>query len=357
MTTSTADQQGVRAWRGGSKLAVGLVALAGTAFVSGGAVGSGVGELPQGLIAFHADPSGDSGLYVMNANGSGVRLASPNLAGHPFSKWSPDGGRLAFLSGSFGQGALRVLDLRARRERRIGKDMVRAFDWSPEGKRLVYESSNGVMWIIPASGNRRAKRLGRGHAPVWSPNGRWIAYFDGARNADVFKVSARGAIPVRLTRSSGADYAPQWSPKGSAIAFISERDGNSELYVIGAGGSGLRRLTHDSVPDEDLQWDRDGARLVYVSYRDGADPLSIGIGNAEIQTVDLRTGRIQNLSNNRAWDGDPAWSPDGRWIAFTRRTDHGEVAVMRSDGSEQTVLAGAVAAPFNDCCPSWQPRA
>jgi Tol biopolymer transport system component len=327
-----------------------------TAFVGGGAAASGLEEPPRGLVAFHADPGGDSGLYVMKAKGTGVHLASPNLAGDPFSKWSPDGSRLAFLSGSFGQGALRVLDLRARRERGIGRDTVRAFDWSPDGRRLVYESANGVMWIIEASGSRLAKRLRRGHTPVWSPDGKWIAYFAGARNTDVFKVSARrGSRPVRLTRNSGPDYSPQWSPKGSAIAFISERDGNSELYIIGADGSGLRRLTHDSAPDEDFQWDRDGARLVYVSYRDGADPLSIGIGNAEIQTVEIRTGRIHNLSNNPAWDGDPAWSPDGRWIAFTRRTSHGDVAIMRSDGSEQTVLGGAVRAPFNDCCPSWQP--
>jgi Tol biopolymer transport system component len=354
----TRDQPVVRTCRCGRKLALVLLVLAGTASVGTGAVAvaSELGDLPQGLIAFHADPAGDSGLYVMNADGSGVRLASPNLAGHPFSKWSPDGGRLAFLSGSFGRGALRVLDLRAGRERRIGKHVVRSFDWSPDGKRLVYEAADGVMWIIATTGSPRARRLRRGHTPVWSPDGKWIAYFEGTRNTDIFKVSTRGSSPMRLTRSSGADYAPQWSPTGSAIAFISERDGNSELYVIGAHGSELRRLTDDSVPDEDFQWDRDGGRLVYVSYRDGADPLSIGIGNAEIETVDVRSGLIHRLTNNQAWDGDPVWSPDGRWIAFTRRTDHGDVAVMRSDGSEQTVLAGAVAAPFNDCCPSWQPR-
>ncbi|MBA3735414.1 MAG: PD40 domain-containing protein [Actinobacteria bacterium] len=334
-----------------------LLAFVGAVALIGRAGASRAEESPAGLIAFHADPNGDSGLYVMNANGKGVRLASPNLAGDPFSKWSADGSRLAFLSGSFGAGSLRVLNLSKGREQRIGTRTVRAFDWSPDGTRLVYEATDRRIWIAAANGTGRAMQIGKGHAPVWSPDGKWIAYFDGPEeNSDVFKVSARGSRPMRLTHSRSPDYSPQWSPKGSQIAFISERNGNTELYLVRSNGSGLRRLTHDSAPDEDFEWDRSGTQLVYVSYRDGADPLSIGIGNAEVQSVEVRTGIIHDLSNNPAWDGDPAWSPDGRWIAFTRRTSHGVVAVMRSDGSEQTILDGAVGAPFNDCCPSWQPQ-
>jgi len=313
-------------------------------------------DRPQGLLAFHADPGGDSGLYVMSADGSGVRLASANLAGHPFGKWSPDGTRVAFLSGSSGEGALRVLEVRSRRERGIGNHTVRAFDWSPDGTSLVYEASDGTMWITKATGPDRPRRLGKGRAPDWSPHGRWIAYVGFANRGDIFKVAARGTRPIRLTRHPAADHTPQWSPTGTAIAFISERDGNTELYLFSADGSRTRRLTRDPAPDESFQWAPDGRRIAYVSYRAGAEPTSIGIGNAEIRTIDLRTGRIAQISNHPAWDGDPAWSPDGRWIAFTRRAGYGEIGVMRSDGSEKRLLRGAVSAPFNDCCPSWRPR-
>jgi hypothetical protein len=50
-----------------------------------------------------------------------------------------------------------------------------------------------------------------------------------------------------------------------------------------------------------------------------------------------------------------AWAPDGAWIAFTRRTDHGDLYVMRPDGSGQRMLPGFASAEFTDCCPMWRP--
>lgn len=344
-----------RSTRGRRPLAVAVAAVVGAAACAAALAGIGSPGRPQGLLAFHADPGGDSGLYVMGADGSGVRLASPNLAGHPFSRWSPDGTRLLFLSGAYGEGALRLLDLGAKRERTVGSDTVRAYDWAPEGRSLVYESRDGTMWLAPASGAGKPRRLGRGHGPDWSPDGRWITYFDVSGDPDVFKLPVRGGKPVRLTSHRGADFSPQWSPNGRTIAFVSERDGNSELYLVSADGRRTRRLTRDPAPDEAFQWAPDGGRLAYVSYRDGAEPTSIGIGNAEIRTVDVATGRVVQLTHNRVWDGDPAWSPDSRWIAFTRRAGYGEIGVMRADGSELRFLHGAVNAPFNDCCPSWRP--
>lgn len=318
--------------------------------------GSELSGEPRGVIAFHADPAGDSGLYLMNADGSRVRLLSPTLAGHPFSKWSPDGKRLAFLSGSSGEGSLFTVTIAAKREQLVGPHVVRAYDWSPSGKELVYESTDDVIWVARSDGKGRPRRLTEGHAPMWSPDGAWVSYFDGRPNrTDVFKISVRSLQRVRLTSHRGFDHSPQWSPDGKKIAFISERDRNTELYVVRATGSGLTRLTRDRAPDEAFAWAPRGRRIVYVSYRDGADPLSLGIGNAEIRTVDTRTGRVRNLTSNSVWDGDPSWSPDGRWIVFTQRTDHGEIAIMRADGSQQRILRGAVSAKFNDCCASWQP--
>jgi len=194
-----------------------------------------------------------------------------------------------------------------------------------------------------------------GHPSELSPDGSWILSFDGPEGASsIYRIPASGGAAEQLT-VGGNDFSPRWSPDGSQIAFTSSRDGNQELYLVAADGSSLRRLTDDPAPDDEAHFSPDGARLVYVSYRDGADPRSIGIGNAEVYVLDLRTGASHSISNDPAWDGDPAWSPDGAWIAFTRRTDHGQLYVMRPDGSDQRMLPGFAAPEFNDCCPVWQP--
>lgn len=316
------------------------------------------GPAPGGVISFHADPGGNSGLYVSNGDGTGVRLVAGSLAGYPFSRWSPDGSQLAFLVGSFGEGSLHLVNFDGSNDRALGNARaLSSFAWSPDGRRLLYEDADkGGIWLIDADGLSPAKELiASGHPTEWSPDGEWIAYFDGPEGASSIYRVRLDASPAEMLTEGGGDFSPSWSPDGTQIAFVSSRDGNLELYVMSADGSGVRRLTEDPAPDDIGRWSPDGTQIVYVSYRDGADPLSIGIGNAEIYTVDLKTASARDISNNPAWDGDPAWSPDGAWIAFTRRTDHGELYVMHPDGSGQRMLPGSASPEFNDCCPTWRP--
>lgn len=311
----------------------------------------------SGVISFHADQAGNSGLYVTNADGTGVRLVADSLAGYPFSRWSPDGTQLAFLVGSFGTGRLHLVNVDGSNDRTIGDARaLSSFAWSPDGRRIAYEDGDaGGIWLIASDGTARAELLVSGHLSEWSPDGRWITFFDGPEGASsVLRIPVDGGPPERLT-DEGGDFSPTWSPDGSQIAFVSTRDGNQELYLMSADGSGVRRLTDDPAPDDIGPWSPDGTQIVYVSYRGGADPLSIGIGNAEIYVVDVETGSARDISNDPAWDGDPAWSPDGAWIAFTRRTDHGELFVMHPDGTGQRMLPGYASPAFNDCCPTWRP--
>jgi Tol biopolymer transport system component len=292
----------------------------------------------------------------MMPNGADLTLLSDTVAGYPFGAWSPDGSRVAFLSGSFGEGSILVINADGTGESHVSDIEARPPEWSPDGNRLVFEAVEGGIYSVGADGSGLTEIAKDGHGPTWSPDGTRIVFFaevDG--NADISVMNADGSDPRRLTSDPADDVSPAWSPDGTRIAFVSERDGNRDLFLVDPDGAHERRLTQSPAPDEAFSWAPDGKGIVYVSYRHGAEPENIGIGDAEVFVVDVRTGRTRNLSRNPAWDGDPDWSPDGARIVFTRRTDHAEIYVMRADGSRQEMLPGMPGEAVNDCCARWQP--
>jgi TolB protein len=292
----------------------------------------------------------------MRPDGSDLTLLSDTVAGYPFGVWSPDGSHVAFLSGSFGEGALLVINVDGSEESRVIEKEAYPPEWSPDGTKLVFEAVEGGIYSVGADGSGLRRLTLAGSGPTWSPDGSRIAFFsDDTGNFDVYAMLSDGVDPQQVTNDTGDDVSPAWSPDGNRIAFVSERHGNTDLYVIDGDGSHERRLTEDPAPDEAFAWAPDGRRIVYVSYRHGAKPQDIGIGDAEVFVVVVRTGGTRNLSGNPAWDGDPDWSPGGTRIVFTRRTDHAEIYIMRANGSRQEMLPGFPRESVNDCCARWQP--
>jgi len=128
------------------------------------------------------------------------------------------------------------------------------------------------------------------------------------------------------------------------IAFRSDRDGNWEIHVIGADGSNPVNLTNNPAYDYDPAWSADGTRIAFMSVRDG---------NAEIYVVDADGSNPVRLTDNPAYDGYAAWSPDGTRIAFTSYRDlNNEVYVMDADGSNPVNLSNN---PAGDYYPAWSP--
>ena len=185
-------------------------------------------------------------------------------------------------------------------------------------------------------------------APVWSPDGRRIAFvslrdtvtgkWDMGPSTiyllDFDPLTGTGVgDPVRLTSKETNDGWPTWSPDGQRIAFESDRSGNWDIWVVNVDGTGLARLTHDPSDDRFPSWSPDGEKIAFTSRRSG---------NFDVWLMNADGSKPLNLTRMPGRDRYAMWSPDGKKITFnTRRDGNQEIYVMNADGSRPRNVTNA----------------
>jgi TolB protein len=146
---------------------------------------------------------------------------------------------------------------------------------------------------------------------------------------------------------------PQW------IAFESKRGelGDYEIMALAPDGSRLTNLTQSWADDLAPAWSADGRRIAFVSLRDTLTG-KWGIENSSIYVMDFdpATGKASNVrrvTDGEGSDGWPTWSPDGKRIAFhSDRGDNMDIWIVNVDGSGLTRLTQH---PSQDRYPDWSP--
>ncbi len=242
---------------------------------------------------------------------------------------------------------------------------------------------------------------GKDWYPRFSPDGRWVL-FESSKDAyrELYKLdlsAPAGTEPVRLTNDRAGNFDGAWSPDGRSIIFSSSRYGQLDLMLMNADGGDLARLTrHPGDSIKPAFSPANNGQVAFISARDGRDDLfdlrlngqtaldnknltkgaplgrsrvtrfawrpdggAIALSvsapktRSKIFVVELSTGKVRRLSGEDQSDSDPAWSLDGRYLAFTRSQGRGRSAVflMRADGSGQVQLSSA-----QDGQRVWLPR-
>jgi Tol biopolymer transport system component len=233
-------------------------------------------------IAFVSLRDGNAEVYVMNADGSGKRnLTRDRASDDDYPTWSRDGRKIAFLRGRFHSSEheprvaglvyqLYVMNADGSGLRRLTRNQTGTHRpvWSPDGRTIYY---GRYLVSTDGSGSRMLPYITS--TPVWSPDGRRIAFTRPRGRAgsptDIYVMNADGSGTRRLTHNARGGAEPAWSPDGRKIAFQGTRDGNREIYVMNADGSNQRNLTRNPAKDDRPSWSPDGRRIAFVSDRDG----------------------------------------------------------------------------------------
>jgi TolB protein len=190
--------------------------------------------------------------------------------------------------------------------------------YSPSGGQIAFTSylmGGNDLWVVPAGGgraNRISKRPGLNSGAAWFPGGgSLVATLSFEGNAELYKISASdGSVQARLTNSPSIDLSASVSPDGSKIAFVSDRQGTPQLFLMPSSGGGARRLTFQGTYNQTPRF-CPRADMPIIAFTGRDERLVF-----DIFTYDLRTGKIERMTQNQGSNEDPTWSPDCRLIVY-----------------------------------------
>ena len=253
-------------------------------------------------------------IYVIKPDGTGLRkvIQIPDYQQHGSPRWSHDNKRLAFdaIHTATRIKKLFVVNVDGTGLTEIGEQSMP--DWSPDDKQLALFSKTAFnsgklapgIYVQNIDGEGRVW-LTAGESPRWSPDGSKIAFSD-RRTLKVLELADSSEVELLDQPFDRLFLGFNWSPDGKQLAFVGQRNGRRELFILNAEGQGKgmhARLNRNQL-DGHVTWSPDGKRLIFSLTE-----------LLYILDVDGTEGP-HSLAGQQGKGFDPAWSPDGHWVAF-----------------------------------------
>ncbi|EDY19325.1 peptidase S41 [Chthoniobacter flavus Ellin428] len=354
------------------------------------------------------------------AGGTALRLSTPRGV-QQFPRFSPDGAKLAFTGNYDGNVDIYVMPVGGGEPQRITHHggSERLLGWYPDGQSLLYESHMmaftdrvGQLFKVPAQGGLPEKLpVAYGEFGAISPDGHTLAFtpistdfatwkrYRGGMAPDIWLFDLEKKTAENVTHNEANDSQPMWH--GETLYFISDRDEHERdnIWAYNTRTKETREVTHftesdvhfPSVGPDDLVFENDGRLYVLdlgteqmheVKIKVATDRATLRprvqnvagyVRNAAISPTGKRAlfeargdifsvpaehGIVRDItSTSGVAERNPAWSPDGRWIAyFSDKTGEYELTIRPSDkaGGEETLTHLGRGFRYQ---PQWSPDA
>ena len=249
--------------------------------------------------------------------------------------------RIAYVVKTGSRYALQIADADGQNAQSalVSKEPIISPAWSPDGGRLAYvsfENKKPVVYVHNLATGRRqvvSNFKGSNSAPAWSPDGTRLAVaLTLSGNTQIYLVGADGGAPRRLTQSQGIDTEPAFTPDGSRILFTSDRAGGPQIYSMPASGGPATRLTYEGNYNVSPAVSPDGKSFAFVR-REG--------GRYRVMVQQFGSSQANYVSDTQ-FDESPSFAPNGKMILFaSEQGGRGVLYTVTADGLTKTRLGAS----------------
>jgi serine/threonine protein kinase len=270
-------------------------------------------------------------------------------------KFAPDGSKLAATDG----GELWTLSWPSGTTRKFGA-IGAGFSWLPDSRRLLVGGINAATLSLldTADGSRQVIYSSTDQLlePSVSPDGRKIAYSEGATQWDVLEISVPEGRVHTMVGGGGISWMPDWAPSGTHYLF--SRSVDDRVIEDRSAAEGFsRRVAETPQGSASLtffspRWAPDGKRFLFVQGP------GLGLGRSQLTLANTSGGPWTTLADAGNFVNAHAWSPDGQWIAFVREQGGKQqlVKMRPAAGETPVVLAKATPEAVAYSMLQWSPK-